>query len=245
MYRTLSIGSRVPPAVTRTRRPVQTPSARDKSDAWLGVIRAHFPTRERTIARDRLEASLASLEAGKSAARGTLGNDPPKLLFSTRPSLLVLTDGKPVLRRTGQGALLRAINTRALLLQEAGLACVVVETEGRVGGGSLPLRKLPGSGVSVEGEPAALLSALRSGDPPVVAVVREGRVVLDVRCVGDVAALATALRRILSTPARWPALRARCRAYVAGQTLEAWAQEIRTHCEQQWGVTLPSGRAAR
>ncbi len=55
---------------------------------------------------------------------------------------------------------------------------------------------------------------------------------------GDARALATALRRVLSTTADWPALRARCRAYVEGRTLEAWAQLIRARCEQQWGAAV-------
>ena len=35
-----------------------------------------------------------------------------------------------------------------------------------------------------------LLAALREGDPPVIAIVRDGRVVLDVRCVQDADELA-------------------------------------------------------
>ena len=81
----------------------------------------------------------------------------------------------------------------ALALAEKGIAATVVECEGQVGGGSLPLRKLPGAGVALQGEPAGLLAALRSQSPAVIALVREGNVVLDVRCVLDLAELATAV----------------------------------------------------
>src|SRR6266446_6872106 len=81
----------------------------------------------------------------------------------------------------------------ALALQEAGVPCSVVECEGRVGGGSLPLRRLEGAGVAIEHEPASLLAALRAGDPPVLALVRDDRVVLDVRCVAEVSELADAV----------------------------------------------------
>jgi L-seryl-tRNA(Ser) seleniumtransferase len=80
-----------------------------------------------------------------------------------------------------------------LALIERGLAATVVETEGQVGGGSLPLRRLPGAGVALEGDAAALLSELRAGTPAVVALLREGKVVLDVRCVAEVAELASAV----------------------------------------------------
>ena len=81
----------------------------------------------------------------------------------------------------------------ALALAEKGIAATVVECEGQVGGGSLPLRKLPGAGVALQGEPAGLLAALRSRSPAVIALLREGKVVLDVRCVLDLAELATAV----------------------------------------------------
>jgi L-seryl-tRNA(Ser) seleniumtransferase len=81
----------------------------------------------------------------------------------------------------------------ALALQENGVSAIVVECEGQVGGGSLPLRKLPGAGVALPGEPAALLQALREGDPPVIALLRDQKVVLDVRCVQDVRGLAEAV----------------------------------------------------
>jgi len=72
----------------------------------------------------------------------------------------------------------------ALLVGEGGVPCSVVESEGRVGGGSVPLSRLPGSGVAVEaGE--ALLEELRRGEPPVIAILREERTVLDVRCLRD------------------------------------------------------------
>jgi len=82
----------------------------------------------------------------------------------------------------------------ALALQEKGIACSVVETEGEAGGGSLPLRKLPGAGVALDSQPpGALLTALRRGSPPVIALLRAGKVVLDVRCVADTAELAAAV----------------------------------------------------
>ena len=81
----------------------------------------------------------------------------------------------------------------ALALQEKGVACAVVPCEGQVGGGSLPLRRLPGAGVAIEHDPASLVAALRAGEPPVVALVRDGRVVLDVRCVTQLPELAQAV----------------------------------------------------
>ncbi len=83
----------------------------------------------------------------------------------------------------------------ALELQQRGVRCTVVACEGQVGGGTLPLRRLPGAGITIEGSPARLLAALRAGDPAVLAIVREGKVTLDVRCVTDLGELARAISR--------------------------------------------------
>jgi L-seryl-tRNA(Ser) seleniumtransferase len=56
------------------------------------------------------------------------------------------------------------------------------ETRARVGGGALPLAELPSFACALEEELAA---ALRRGDPPVVGVVRDGRLLLDCRTVAD------------------------------------------------------------
>ncbi|HET8872997.1 MAG TPA: L-seryl-tRNA(Sec) selenium transferase [Gaiellaceae bacterium] len=59
---------------------------------------------------------------------------------------------------------------------------VVEETVGRVGGGALPLAELPSFSCAVQEE---LSARLRSGDPAVIGIVRDGRLLLDCRTVAD------------------------------------------------------------
>jgi L-seryl-tRNA(Ser) seleniumtransferase len=73
----------------------------------------------------------------------------------------------------------------------------VEETVARAGGGALPLAELPSFACAVE---EALARPLRLGEPPVVGVVRDGRVLLDCRTLTDaeveeVAAAVAAARR--------------------------------------------------
>ncbi len=56
------------------------------------------------------------------------------------------------------------------------------ETVARVGGGALPLAELPSFACAVEEE---LAGPLRAGEPPVVGVVRDGRLLLDCRTLSD------------------------------------------------------------
>ena len=122
------------------------------------------------------------------------------LLAALEATLRLYRDGRsrelPALAaiEAPQAELRQRATRLALALQESGVACSVVETDGQVGGGSLPMRKLPGSGVALRHEqPRKLLAALRAGKPPVMALLREDRVLLDVRCVAELAELASAV----------------------------------------------------
>jgi L-seryl-tRNA(Ser) seleniumtransferase len=58
----------------------------------------------------------------------------------------------------------------------------VEDTVARVGGGALPLAELPSAACAVEEE---LAEPLRLGEPPVVGIVRDGRLLLDCRTLTD------------------------------------------------------------
>jgi L-seryl-tRNA(Ser) seleniumtransferase len=63
----------------------------------------------------------------------------------------------------------------------------IVRAIAKVGGGALPLLELEGPAVALTGSAAAadMASALRRADPPVVARIHEGRVLLDPRTLRD------------------------------------------------------------
>ena len=58
----------------------------------------------------------------------------------------------------------------------------VEETVARVGGGALPLAELPSFACAVD---EALAQPLRLGDPPIVGIVRDGRLLLDCRTIRE------------------------------------------------------------
>jgi L-seryl-tRNA(Ser) seleniumtransferase len=75
----------------------------------------------------------------------------------------------------------QAVRARAERLAAA-TGGAVEETVARVGGGALPLTELPSFACAVE---EALAAPLRTGDPPVVGIVRDGRLLLDCRTLAD------------------------------------------------------------
>jgi len=100
---------------------VNFPSSPAESDEYLAAIRANLPAGARTISLQRLKAELAIGDAEKDSAKAVAArNDPPRIIYSSTPAILVLVDGKPVLRPVAGSKLLRVINTRALIaLDEA------------------------------------------------------------------------------------------------------------------------------
>jgi L-seryl-tRNA(Ser) seleniumtransferase len=75
-----------------------------------------------------------------------------------------------------------------------------VDTEARVGGGALPTLALPSAACALPDPRGTLQAALRTGSPPLVARVEDGRLLLDARTlreedVDEAAACVLAARR--------------------------------------------------
>ena len=122
------------------------------------------------LRRHPLQRALRADKLTLAALEGTLALylDPERALREV-----------PVLRMLAEPA--EAIRTRAGRLAEL-TGGAVEETVARVGGGALPLAELPSFACSVE---EALATPLRQGEPPVVGVVRDGRLLLDCRTLAD------------------------------------------------------------
>jgi len=129
--------------------------------AALERIRRHPLARAMRI--DKL--SLAALEATLELYR-----DPQRALREV-----------PVLAAAAESA--DAVRGRAERLA-ARLGGDVVATSARVGGGAVPLLEIESFACALDGG-EALAATLRAADPPVVALVREGRVLLDCRTLTD------------------------------------------------------------
>ena len=108
-------------------------------------------------------------------------------------------DQIPVRRLMTQSAaqLEARANALSALLTQQGVKHRVVATDGKVGGGSMPLATLPSFGCALEGPAAQLHAALRQGQPSVLARVNDDQLLLDVRCIfeSDMKPLALAVRK--------------------------------------------------
>jgi L-seryl-tRNA(Ser) seleniumtransferase len=119
------------------------------------------------LRRHPLQRALRIDKLSLAALEGTL------LLHLEAPERI------PVIRTLGQDA--ATVRARAERLAAA-TGGEVEETVGRVGGGALPLAELPSFACALE---ESLAEPLRAGEPPVVGVVRDGRLLLDCLALSD------------------------------------------------------------
>jgi L-seryl-tRNA(Ser) seleniumtransferase len=131
-----------------------------------GIVLGRADLVER-LRRHPLQRALRADKLTLAAFEGTL------TLALTAP------DEIPVLRMLREPS--EAVRARAERLAEL-VGGEIEETVARAGGGSLPLTELPSFACAIEEELAALL---RSAEPPVIAVVRDGRTLLDCRTLTD------------------------------------------------------------
>jgi len=96
------------------------PTVPDKEGEYLKLLGKYFPQGVKTVALDHLEASFAISQAVEKARAVNVKNDPPRIIFSTVPAVLILVDGKPVFRPLEGQNTERVINTRALIVKTGG-----------------------------------------------------------------------------------------------------------------------------
>src|SRR3954464_10646082 len=122
------------------------------------------------LRRHPLQRALRADKLTLAALEGTLGLylDPERAAREV-PALRMLEEPAETVRARAAG-LAKAVGGE------------VEETVARVGGGALPLTELPSFACAVD---ESLAAPLRDGDPPVVGIVRDGRLLLDCRTLRD------------------------------------------------------------
>ena len=94
------------------------PTLPDRGKGYAAELQTQLATVSRTIALDRLQASLAA--SGFVAPTVAVQNDPPRVIVSNTPAILVPIAGAPVWKPVpGAPSFQRVINTRALILKSA------------------------------------------------------------------------------------------------------------------------------
>ena len=95
---------------------IDFPTLPNRGAAYAPELQKEFAAKIRTISLDRLQSSLAV--AGIKPPTVAVQNNPPQVLVSYSPAILVPIDGAPVIKPVPSDSRFnRVINTRALILQ--------------------------------------------------------------------------------------------------------------------------------
>ena len=93
---------------------VTFPTEKAKQAQFEKALQAELPTVAKTIPLDHLEAVFAASADIAKVKAIEVKNDPPRIIYTTRPSILVQIDGSPILKPL-LGDYERVMNTRAVL----------------------------------------------------------------------------------------------------------------------------------
>jgi glycosyltransferase involved in cell wall biosynthesis len=209
--------------------------------------------------------TAAEIAQGSPVLDRTL-QDPPRLVYAGRLSpekgVPILVAALAQLRAAGHEPMPRLTIAgggpdRAAL--EALVACVgcadLVRFTGQLDRAALTA-ELAAADLCVhaahsEGYCKAWLDAMSQGLPVLATEVGAARAVIGTDGArgwlvppGSPDAVAGALRRVLSEPRDWGALRRRCRTFAAARTLEAWGEEIGGRLAERWNPGTMPGAAA-
>jgi hypothetical protein len=94
---------------------VNFPNAKEKQDQYIAMLKSFQKHSTKVIPLDHLEAVFAASANLTRAKAQNIKNDPPRIIYATQPSLLILVDGQPIAKPL-VGEYERVINTRPVLL---------------------------------------------------------------------------------------------------------------------------------
>src|SRR5580658_1690749 len=97
---------------------VSFPAAKSQESEVEHAIRDHLQEWPHTVTLDRLLADMAMTQAEGENESVPVKNDPPKILYSAAPAVLILVDGQPALRTLQGTPFQHVINTPATLLYD-------------------------------------------------------------------------------------------------------------------------------
>jgi len=96
---------------------LQFPAMKEREVEFQDFLQSKLPGKSRVVALDRLQADLMASQSAETAIRGLpVNNDPPEIIFSTKPAVLVLIDGSPKFRDVGGTRLQLVLNTQSTIL---------------------------------------------------------------------------------------------------------------------------------
>ena len=95
---------------------VNFPTAKEKEPEYAALVRKNVLAKGYAVSLDQFESELALDGKGQNVRAVRVNDDPPEIVFSRSPAVLVRIDGRPQWRATGVAGIERLVNSPAILL---------------------------------------------------------------------------------------------------------------------------------
>lgn len=102
--------------ISDVRFPDVTPAQQEE---FANLVESEVEKNPPTLSLDRLLAAMSTVEQEQAAAE-QLKNDPPTIIYSNEPAVLLLYDGEPVVRKVPDSDLERVVNTPLVVVRDPG-----------------------------------------------------------------------------------------------------------------------------
>lgn len=97
---------------------VKFPASPKDADTVKAIVQTYVADAIKVVSLDRLEAQVAIQQKKNPTHAPALKNEPPRIIVSTVPAILVLVDGKPSYQAVNGTDYERLLNTSVLILRE-------------------------------------------------------------------------------------------------------------------------------
>ena len=114
----IDLGTQIATARDISITRISFPTAAQEAARYREVLQAHLAAVTWRLPAEQLRGQVTVERTARASHSQPVRNDPPTVLFSDRPALLVPIDGPPVLKEMVGLGVKRVLNTRALILQD-------------------------------------------------------------------------------------------------------------------------------
>jgi len=97
---------------------IDFPTDPPQESTMVSALRGSLPTEVKVISLDNLELALSIENQRSKGVADELNNQPPRILFAEKPTMLLLISGEPIYQNVPGTTLKRVANTRALMLMD-------------------------------------------------------------------------------------------------------------------------------
>jgi hypothetical protein len=138
------------------------PSGGEEESRYIDEAKKALSNWSFSIALDRLLADMAITQTEANTQGAVLNSNPPKIFVRENPAVLILVDGEPVMKKVNDTALMRVINSPAVIVLDSATGNYYLQGDGYW----MTAAKLSGPWTKAQNPPSSLAAVLAEEEQP-------------------------------------------------------------------------------